>query len=92
MLDSWISSLITVFQYAIVLGILGACFLVFSSLDEPFKKLFNSKVGFKEKFKKILIIARVIGKLSVIGFVIWLGIGLGFLLLTFIIILIFKAI
>ena len=89
MLDSWISTFIEIFQYAIALGILGSAFLVFGSLDEPFKKLFSSKVGFKEKFKKILKIAQMFGILSVIGFVIFLGIGIGFLLLVFILFLIF---
>ena len=43
MLDSWISTFIEIFQYAIALGILGSAFLVFSALDEPFKKLLVQK-------------------------------------------------
>jgi hypothetical protein len=89
MFDSDTSDFIFVFQFATVLGILCGLVLIFDSMSEQIKKVFSSKIGFKETFQNIFEILKVFTLLTVISFVVWLGIGFGYLLLEFIIFSIF---
>ena len=77
------------FQFATVLGILCGLILIFDSKSEQIKKVFSSKIGFKETFKNIFEILTEFTVFTVIYFVMWLGIGFGYLLLEFIIFSIF---
>ena len=85
MFDSFASDFILLFWTAIALGIFGAFLPIFDgTLSEEFDKVFSSKVGFVETFQNIFEIVKVFTVFAVIGFVCWLALGTGIILLIFI--------
>lgn len=71
------------FEFASVLGIACGLLLFFtdSHLKEIKIKIFGSKVVFKERILAILDSVKILTVWTAISFVMWFGIGIGYLLL-----------